>query len=480
LRPITFVELAGGPTAVPGGPARMSNDRKPAGPRLGVEQLEARDVPATASMLGSSLVVDGTDRGEYISVRLDGWQVKVSDTAIRDGRIYVSAVDAGRVRQVVVRGHGGDDTINVTGIKAPTMIWGGTGGDRIYGGVGDDIAYGDQGNDTLIGGSGNDWLVGGDGVDSVSGGAGDDWITGDDGDDRLFGEAGDDTIAGGAGKDLLSGGTGADQFDGHGFGLGSTFAAQNFDTYQDEFDLWRPLPPSTPVDVLQKGNVGDPGYLAALEAVSLTDMRRNIRVVGKGQYDVTLPGDRRTVRVTFDGTWNDNDPMPTAGANPAFATILMNRARLVSFGLDPNRYYRQEDFAAQNARTGGKLFSPADALRQFTGRTVQDLAPARADFWALKGQLERGSAAVAYSYRAAKRTANSSGVMGDTTYTVRRLFTDVAGRKWVELGNPLGTDRGDGALVDNAPGAVRQNDGIVTVDWATFQRWTNFTTLYVA
>ena len=70
--------------------------------------------------------------------------------------------------------------------------------------------------------------------------------------------------------------------------------------------------------------------------------------------------------------------------------------------------------------------------------------------------------------------------MGDTTYTVRRLFTDSRGQRWVELGNPLGTDRGDGALVDNAPGAVRQNDGVVTVTWYDFQRWTSFTTLYVA
>lgn len=458
----------------------MNSARKPARPRLGVEPLEARDVPTTASLLGSTLVVDGTSRGEYITVRLDGWQMRVSDTAIRDGRTYISAIDARRIRQVVVRGHGGDDTINLANLQVPTMIWGGTGSDRIYGGGGTDTAYGDQGNDTLQGGYGNDWLVGGDGMDNVAGGSGNDWITGDDGDDRLFGDSGDDTIAGGAGKDLLSGGTGADEFDGHGFGLGSTFAAQNFDTYQDEFDLWRPFPASTPPDVLRKGNLGDPGYLAALEAISLTDMRRNIRVVGRGQYDVTLPGDRRTIRVTFDGRWNDNDPMPTAGAQPAFATILLNRARLLSFGLDPNRYYRQEDFAAQNSRTGGRLFSPADALRQFTGRSVSSQTPSRIDYWALRGQLDRGAAAVVYSYRASKRTANSSGVMGDTTYTVRRLFVDSIGRKWVELGNPLGTDRGDGGLVDNLAGKVRQDDGIVTVDWYTFQRSTNFTTLYVA
>jgi Ca2+-binding RTX toxin-like protein len=381
---------------------------------------------------------------------------------------------------VVVHANGGDDTVNVATLKIPTMIWGGTGNDRAYAGSGADIIYGDQGNDTILGSSGNDWLVGGEGFDSVSGGAGNDWVSGDNGDDALSGDAGNDSLFGGEGRDLLSGGSGIDQFAGHGFGLGSTLAARNYDTYQDEFDLWRPLPPSTPITVLRKGNLGDPGYLAALEAISLADMKAAIRVVSKGIYDVTLPGDRRTHRIAFDGKWTDNDPMPAAGTNPTFATILLNRARMISFGLDPARYYAKEDFEALNNRTGGRFFSPADALRQFTGRTVSTLTPARADFWTLKGQVDRGQAAVVYSYGAGARTANWTGVMGDTTYMVRRVFTDVAGRAWVELGNPLGTDRGDGALVDNAPGAIRQNDGIVTMSWSDFQRSSNFTTLYVA
>jgi hemolysin type calcium-binding protein len=370
--------------------------------------------------------------------------------------------------------------VNVSTLKVPTMVWGGTGNDRVYGGNGDDVVYGDQGNDSLFGASGNDWLVGGDGNDYVSGAAGNDWMSGDDGNDLLYGDAGDDTIAGGAGKDLLSGGSGADQFDGHGFGLGAATAAQNFDTYQDEFDLWRALPPATPTAVLPKGDLANTGYLAGLQAVSLADMKANIRVVARGQYDVTLPGDRRTIRVTFGGTWNDNDPMPVGGATPSFAAVLLNRARLISYGLDPSRYYSPADFDAQNARTGGRLYNPADALRQFTGRGVLTTTPARADFSTLKAQVDRGQAAVVSSYSGDTRTANSTGVLGGTTYAVRRLFTDSGGRKWVELGNPLGTDRGDGALVDSAPGAVRQNDGIITLACTDFQRSTNFGTLYVA
>jgi hypothetical protein len=458
----------------------MSQARKPTRPALSVERLEARDVPTTASIYGGTLTVDGTDASESITVRLDGWQMKVDGAAIRDGKTYVSAIDASRVHQVVIHGYGGDDTINFATLKVPAMVWGGTGNDRVYAGNGDDIIYGDQGNDTLLGSSGNDWLVGGDGYDSISGGAGNDWITGDSQDDILSGDAGDDSLFGGEGKDSLTGGSGTDQFDGHGFGLGSALAASNYDVYRDDFDLWRPFPPTVPAAVVRKGNLGDPGYLAALDALSLADMKAAIKVVSKGIYDVTLRGDGRTHRIAFDGSWTDNDPMPAVDSTPSFATILMNRARMISFGLDPGRYYSKADFDAVNSRSGGRFYSPADALRQFTGRVVSTVAPARTDFWTLKNQVDRGQAAVAYSYRADTRTANSGGIMGDTTYVVRRLFTDSAGRAWVELGNPLGTDRGDGALVDNAPGAIRRNDGIITMSWTDFQRWSNFTTLYVA
>jgi hypothetical protein len=458
----------------------MSNSRKPGRPALNVQQLEQRDVPTTASLLGNTLVVDGSVNNPYLTVQLTGWQVTVSDAAILDGRTYVSAIDAGRVHQVVVHGSAGDDTIDVHTIKVPTMIWGGAGNDRIYGGQGGNVIYGDQGNDTIYGGSGNDWLVGGDGNDLIYGGGGNNWISGDAGDDTLIGGRGNDSLFGGDGRDLLIGGGGNDQFEGHGFGISYMYAPQNFTTYQDDFDLWRPLQPTTPTAIVQNGALGNTGYLAGLEALSLADMKNDIRVVAKGQYDVTLPGDHRTIRVNFDGTWNDNDPMPVSSSTPSFALILLNRARLISFGLDPSRYYSQADFDNANARSGGRLYSPADALRQFTGRSVLVITTNQANFSILKGDVDRGMAAVATSYSSNTQTPNSSGILGNTSYTVRRLFTDYAGRQWVELGNPLGTDRGDGGLVDNAPGAVRQNDGIITLAWSDFQRSSNFATLYVA
>jgi hemolysin type calcium-binding protein len=456
----------------------MSKPRKPC--RLSVEPLEGREVPATAVIYGSNLIVDGTDRSESITVRLDGNRVTVDSTSIRDGRSYTSGIDAPRVRQVVIHARGGDDTINFATLKVPVMVWGGNGNDRVYAGSGNDTIYGDPGNDTVLGSSGNDWLVGGEGVDQVFGGGGDDWITGDNGDDRLYGDAGDDTLSGGEGRDFLSGGSGADHFDGHGFGMGAADASRNFDTYQDEFDLWRPQPSSGRMPPFHKGEIDNPGYLAALAALSPADIKSAIRVISKGQYDVTLPGDRRTIRVAFDGTWTDNDPEPIGDATPDFATILLNRARLISYGIDPTRFYTNTEWDAQNTRTRGKLYDPADALRQFTGRAVTTLYPSSADFSTIKWRLERGGAAVAYSYRSTARKPNSAGVMGDTSYVVHRLFTDTSGRRWVELCNPLGTDCGDGRLLDKAPGAVQQNDGVVTLSWDDFRRSSNFTTLYLA
>ncbi len=462
----------------------MRNFAKPGRPGLTVERLELRDVPTTASLYGSSLIIDGTEQADSITVRQDGNWLRIDGTNIRNGWRTDSGVDARSVRQVVIRGKGGDDTVNIVSLKINTMVWGGTGNDRVYGGSGSDTVYGDQGNDTLMGSSGDDWLVGGDGIDQIWGGAGNDWITGDSGDDRIYGDSGDDSLSGGEGKDTLSGGSGLDDFDGHGFGMGAADAAKNFDTYLDEFDLWRPTPTTiVKADsgpVILKGELDNPGYLAALASLSAADVKSAIRVVSKGQYDVYLAGDRKTIRVNFDGSWTDNDPMPTGSSAPAFALILLNRARLQSFGIDPNRYFTNAEWDGLNSKSGNKLYDPADAIRQFTGRAVSTQTPSRLDFATLKSKVERGSAVVAFSFRATSFTANSAGVMGNMSYVVRKLFTDTRGQKWVELANPLGTDRKDGRLVDNAPGTVKQDDGVITLRWEDFQRSSNFTAVYVA
>ncbi len=77
-------------------------------------------------------------------------------------------------------------------------------------------------------------------------------------------------------------------------------------------------------------------------------------------------------------------------------------------------------------------------------------------------------------------TANRAGVLGSTTYIVRRLYTDSKGKQWVELYNPWGTDTGSGKLVDNAADAQKADDGIITLAWSDFRSSSNFATVIVA
>ena len=86
----------------------------------------------------------------------------------------------------------------IRGTKAPDVIVGGPGNNRIMG-VG--------GNDRICGGGGNDYINGGRGSDRLSGGKGK---------DDLFGEKGKEKLFGGGGRDFLRGMRGSDEADGGG------------------------------------------------------------------------------------------------------------------------------------------------------------------------------------------------------------------------------------------------------------------------
>lgn len=107
---------------------------------------------------------------------------------------------------------GGDDRVDMTGVKIGSQIFGGNGNDRITGGDGSDWLQGDAGNDTISGGAGNDNLQGGAGDDDLAGSLGNDQLSGGAGNDILDGGAGNDTLLGGGGNDTLFGGTGYDVF----------------------------------------------------------------------------------------------------------------------------------------------------------------------------------------------------------------------------------------------------------------------------
>jgi Ca2+-binding RTX toxin-like protein len=81
---------------------------------------------------------------------------------------------------VVVRGRGGDDTIDVAALGSTQQadLYGAAGNDRITGGPAHDILLGGADNDTLTGGDGDDLLIGGAGSDRLVGSTGRDILIG--------------------------------------------------------------------------------------------------------------------------------------------------------------------------------------------------------------------------------------------------------------------------------------------------------------
>ena len=447
---------------------------------LRLEALEAREVPATGVLSGTTLTIEGTDAAETIRARVSGGQVSFADVVIRDGRRFTDSVSLAALRSVVVRARGGNDIVNLSALNIPTQIWGGGGNDQLVGGSNRDTIYGDLGNDYIRGNGGNDWLVGGEGNDVIYGGAGDDFISGDPGNDRLNGDSGDDRVSGGEGRDTLSGGAGTDRLDGHGYGAGRANTEANFDVFQDDFAYAKPLGNADTAAPVRKGEFNQTGLLAVFSALNATDIRGAVKSLGGRQYEITLRGDHKTVRVKFDGSWTDNDPSPVGTSTAEFWPILLFRARMQSFGVNPEVFHTDAEWAKINSDSRGKLFDPADALRQFTGRAVRTAGAAQMNFGSLQTLLSQGKVAVAVAYTEFMKPQNSQGIMSGVTYAVRQVFPDVAGRQWIQLYNPLGSDTLTGKRVDNNPYLPKGDDGLITLTWDDFRKTSNFVKVVAA
>lgn len=449
---------------------------------LRLETLEAREVPATGVLSGTTLTIEGTDDADSIVARVSGKTVSFSGVTIRDGRRYTDTLPLSNLRSVIVRARGGNDVVNLAALEIPTQAWGGAGNDQLIGGSNRDTFYGEGGTDYLRGNGGNDWLVGGEGNDAVYGGAGDDFITGDPGSDRLYGDGGNDRVSGGEGRDTLSGGNGTDRLDGHGYGTGRANTLANFDVFYDDFTYAKPLgnADSGAAAPVRKGEFNQTGLLAVFSALNASDIRNAVKSLGGRNYEVTLKGDNRKEKVYFDGSWTDNDPSPVGTSTAEFWPILLFRARLQSFGINPSVFRTDAEWTKLNTDRNGKLFDSADALRQFTGRTVRSASGSQLDFGSMQTLLSQGKVAVAVAYTDFMKPTNSQGIMSGITYAVRQVFQSVDGRKWVQLYNPLGTDTQTGKRVDNNPYLPKGDDGLITVTWDEFRKTSNFAKVVTA
>lgn len=149
-------------------------------PRLSVEALEDRTVPAvTAMLVGTDLVVTGDAGNNSISINTyNPAAVTVSGDGTNFGPFNVT----GRIR---VFGLAGLDVMAVNGPLSAEM-YGGSGNDYLYGGTGEDQLWGEDGNDYLTGGAGDDVLIGGYGRDLLYGGNDDDILVGGHLDSTVF------------------------------------------------------------------------------------------------------------------------------------------------------------------------------------------------------------------------------------------------------------------------------------------------------
>ncbi len=170
--------------------------------RLGVVQLESREVPA---VLGTPQLLDGV-----LTVFCDNAPTTILVEQRADGGLQVTDISSGRafsyapgqVRRVDLFGGAGNDKFTSRGL-GPVRV-------RMFGRGGNDFLLGGPGRDVIVGGAGNDLIHGRGGDDILLGGVGNDVISGGDGNDILDGDVGDDRLIGGAGTDAISGGNGND------------------------------------------------------------------------------------------------------------------------------------------------------------------------------------------------------------------------------------------------------------------------------
>ncbi|HKB01613.1 MAG TPA: hypothetical protein VKD90_05305 [Gemmataceae bacterium] len=434
---------------------------------------------------------------------------------------------------------GGSDIDDITGGDGHDVIFGGDGNDRLRGdggsgkipgndtivaGLGDDLIAAGFGNDSIDAGVGNDRVDGGAGNDRIIGGPdtvgpmqtdddvlyaglGNDTVTAGWGNDQLYGEAGRDSLVGGAGMDLLSGGLNRDFFIGHGTtaaGTGTATDAANFDTYKDEFDLTKPvLGLKANIRAIATTELGIQDALAGLAAVANNQTDFNIasrvRYLGTGQYLVKLgppddlssdPGNTNPfgwVPVSFDGTWTDNDPLPSAQERTLaptvttekreFWTVLFHRAMVQSVapGYDPFSYYTQTEY--EDLDPGNRLKSPGDMVEVLTGKpastfTLSPNPPAGFTF----GDIQQNLAAGFWLTAEAKAVPTVAGIAPNQAYAITKAFI-VNGNSFITLYNPSGFDKGTSKTGAIDQTGIPKDDGFITISASDF--FNSFATGYV-
>lgn len=115
---------------------------------LECEKLEARDVPATVSLAGTSLTVTGTADDDRIRIVSDGTNLSVVDGSAVIGTFAVTAVTDIAVNTLT----GNDAVVVAPNVLQAVAINGGVGNNKLVAGGGDTVLQAGSGRDTLFGG----------------------------------------------------------------------------------------------------------------------------------------------------------------------------------------------------------------------------------------------------------------------------------------------------------------------------------------
>src|SRR5439155_18263552 len=134
--------------------------------RLGVEQLDSRDMPSTSQLLpGGILSITGTAGRDQIRVTVD---TASSQVIVLDSGVPSAHFNSTLVSRIALRGGSGDDYLAIDNtVTVPAVIDAGPGNDVLRAGGGPTTLLGGAGDDKLVGSSGHDEFVGGPGRDAV-------------------------------------------------------------------------------------------------------------------------------------------------------------------------------------------------------------------------------------------------------------------------------------------------------------------------
>jgi hypothetical protein len=386
--------------------------------RLGVEALEAREVPSVTSVIDTATTiqvnVDNNGSNVTISRPNEVSALKITDNQTGHTWTFSGFISLDLKKVVFVGGSGND---RVSAANALERV-------DLYGNLGNDVLTGGRLNDRLDGGSGNDILHGGAGNDSIYGRGGFDYLYGDDGSDFL-----DD---GGQSGDHLTGNGGYD------------------------FNARAPVVNgTTDSDVRQTGTptcwVLSPIAAAARQGINLAS---RITYLGNGDYRVKLlteTGGYTYQTVSLEGGKLSFEPTPVDSES---WVILFHRAIMQAQGVD------WED---PDAYSGGKCW---DVMPYLTGREP-DVHEAYGIGFSNDFILQMHAALVYHKVVCASTRQGDYGpwawdvstpkLIGSHCYEVISVNVQA---KTVTLRNPWGVD---GGTASGDP-----NDGIVTITWSQF------------